>query len=134
MTPLGVFTDAFPGHKMWVNLLTAPSIQIIWTVTHSSTNRAHRCLTSVIKWVPKCTTRQAAALWLFSSPCLTNFPFRTHPMSASPLFSCPIIPFHVPSELGAPQFPSGLRAKEKVKFIFVWKKMSCSIGGGGGGL
>jgi hypothetical protein len=41
-------------HKM--HLLTAPSLLVIWAVTHPSTNRAQRCLTLVIKWVPVCPT------------------------------------------------------------------------------
>jgi hypothetical protein len=51
ITPLGVVSDAFPGNKMWVHLLTAPCILVIWAVTHPSTNRTQRCLTLVIKWV-----------------------------------------------------------------------------------
>jgi hypothetical protein len=31
-------------------MLSAPSVHVIWAVTHPSTNRAQRCLTSVIKW------------------------------------------------------------------------------------
>ena len=30
ITPLGVFSDAFPGHKMRVHLLTAPSVKPVW--------------------------------------------------------------------------------------------------------
>jgi hypothetical protein len=38
--------------KMRVNLLTAPSIIILWVVTQLSTiRRAQRCLTLVIKWL-----------------------------------------------------------------------------------
>jgi hypothetical protein len=29
ITPLGVFSDAFPGYKIWVYLLTAPGILVI---------------------------------------------------------------------------------------------------------
>jgi hypothetical protein len=54
ITSLSVFFDAFPGHKMLVHLLTAPGILVIWAVTHPSTNRAQRCLTSEIKRVPVC--------------------------------------------------------------------------------
>jgi hypothetical protein len=59
---LGVFSDAFQGHKMRVHLLTAPSILVIWPVTHPSTNGAQQCLTLVIKWVPVCPTGQDADL------------------------------------------------------------------------
>jgi hypothetical protein len=52
ITPLGVFSDAFLGHKMWVHLFTAPAVLVIWVVTHLSTIRAQRCLTSVIKSAP----------------------------------------------------------------------------------
>jgi hypothetical protein len=44
--------------KMREHLLTAPGIIVIWVVTHTSTNRAQRCLTLVIKWVPECPTWQ----------------------------------------------------------------------------
>jgi hypothetical protein len=47
MNPLCIFSDAFPGHKMRVHLLTAPGRLVIWAVNHP-TNRAQRCLTSVI--------------------------------------------------------------------------------------
>jgi hypothetical protein len=42
---------AFPLQKMRVNLLTAPGILVIWTVTYPSTKLAQRCFTLVIKWV-----------------------------------------------------------------------------------
>jgi hypothetical protein len=57
ITPFGVFSDAFPGHKMCVHaFLTAPDILVIRAVTHQSTDRAQRCLTEVIKWVLVCPT------------------------------------------------------------------------------
>jgi hypothetical protein len=49
ITPLGVLSDAFPGHKMCEHLLTAPGILAIWGLTHPSTIQAQHCLTSVIK-------------------------------------------------------------------------------------
>jgi hypothetical protein len=60
ITSLGVFSDAFPGHKMRVHLLPAPGILVIWVVTHPSNIWPHCCLTSVIKWVPVCQTWQDA--------------------------------------------------------------------------
>jgi hypothetical protein len=56
MTPLGVFSGAFPGHKMQAHLLTAHGILFIWAVTYPTINRAQRCLTLVIKWVQVCPT------------------------------------------------------------------------------
>jgi hypothetical protein len=32
ITPLGVFSDAFPGQKMRVHLLTAPGVLVTWKV------------------------------------------------------------------------------------------------------
>jgi hypothetical protein len=48
ISPLGVFSDAFTGHKMRVHLLTAPGVLFIWAVIHPRTIRAQRCLTLVI--------------------------------------------------------------------------------------
>jgi hypothetical protein len=58
ITSLAVFSDPFPGQKMQVHLLTAPVILVIWAFIHPSTNRAQRCLSSVIKWVTVCPTWQ----------------------------------------------------------------------------
>jgi hypothetical protein len=33
ITPLDVFSDAFPGHKMQEHLRTVPDIHVIWAVT-----------------------------------------------------------------------------------------------------
>jgi hypothetical protein len=33
ITPLGVFSDALPGHNMRIHLLNAPNILVIWPVT-----------------------------------------------------------------------------------------------------
>jgi hypothetical protein len=40
ITPLGIFSHAFLCLKMWVQLLTAPGILVIYEVTHLSTIRA----------------------------------------------------------------------------------------------
>jgi hypothetical protein len=40
ITPLSVFSDAFPDHKMRVHLLTAPCILVIWAFTPPSTKGA----------------------------------------------------------------------------------------------
>jgi hypothetical protein len=74
ITTLGVFSNTFPDHKMRVHLLTAPGLLVIWAVTHPSTNRSHRCLTSVIKWVPVCQTWQDANLYCENQKnCTTTF-------------------------------------------------------------
>jgi hypothetical protein len=62
ITPLGVFSDALPGHNMREHLLTAPSILVVWAVTHPNTNQAQRCLNLMDKLVPVCPTWQDAVL------------------------------------------------------------------------
>jgi hypothetical protein len=63
ITPLGVFSNALPGNKMRVHLLTASGTLVIWAVLHPITIRAQRCLTLVIKCVPVCPTWQDAVLY-----------------------------------------------------------------------
>jgi hypothetical protein len=60
ITPFGVFSDAFPGHKMQVHVLTAPGILVICEVTYPSTNWDQRCLSLAIQWTPVCPTWEDA--------------------------------------------------------------------------
>jgi hypothetical protein len=62
ISSLGVFSDAFPAHKMRVHLLTAPNVLFIWVVTHTSTIWAQHCSTLGIKWVTVCLAWQDAVL------------------------------------------------------------------------
>jgi hypothetical protein len=68
ITPLGVFSDAFLGHKMQLNLLTSPSIFVIWMVTHPSTCGAQCCLTLMIKFVPVCPAWHDAVFQMTKTP------------------------------------------------------------------
>jgi hypothetical protein len=91
---------------MQVHLLTAPGILVIWAVTHPSTNRAQRCLTLVIKWVPVCPTWQMSLplplpLSFYLSPslplCLSLLPSLSDPSFS--LFLSPLSPSLSPSHL-----------------------------------